>query len=97
MNTKYLEIVKAPVITEKARMLAEQEGKYEFFVDPRANKTEIKQAIEKIFNVKVEEISTINVVPKKRRVGRYSGLTNRAKKAIVKLAEGQTINLGEEE
>ena len=97
MDTKYLEIIKAPVITEKSRMLAEKEGKYEFIVDPRANKTEIKQAIEKIFNVKVEEISTINVVPKKRRVGRYSGLTNRAKKAIIKLAEGQAINLGEEE
>ena len=97
MDTKYLEIIKAPVITEKSRMLAETEGKYEFIVDPRANKTEIKQAIEKIFNVKVDEISTINVVPKKRRVGRYSGLTNRAKKAIVKLAEGQSINLGEEE
>ena len=97
MNTKYLDILKAPVITEKTRALAEQEGKYVFKVDPRANKTEIKQAIEKIFNVKVEEISTINVVPKKRRVGRYSGLTNRSKKAIVKLVEGQTINFGEEE
>ena len=93
MNSKYLEIIKAPVITEKSALLA-QEGKYVFKVDPKANKTEIKMAIEKIFNVKVEEISTINVVPKKRRVGRYSGLSNRSKKAIVKLAEGQTIDLG---
>lgn len=93
MNTKYLEIIKAPVVTEKSAALA-QEGKYVFKVDPKANKTEIKQAIEKLFNVKVEEISTINVVPKKRRVGRYSGLSNRSKKAIVKLAEGQTIDLG---
>lgn len=93
MNTKYLEIIKAPVITEKSSVLA-QEGKYVFKVDPKANKTEIKMAIEKLFNVKVEDISTINVVPKKRRVGRYSGLSNRSKKAIVKLAEGQTINLG---
>ncbi len=93
MNTKYLEIIKAPVITEKSAQLA-QEGKYAFKVDPRANKTEIKMAIEKLFNVKVEEISTINVVPKKRRVGRYSGMSNRCKKAIVKLAEGQTIDLG---
>ena len=93
MNTKYLEIIKAPVITEKSSVLA-QEGKYVFKVDPKANKTEIKMAIEKLFNVKVEEISTINVVPKKRRVGRYSGLSNRSKKAIIKLAEGQTIDLG---
>ena len=93
MNTKYLEIIKAPVITEKSAALAEQ-GQYVFKVDPKANKTEIKNAIEKLFNVKVEEISTINVIPKKRRVGRYSGLTNRSKKAIIKLAEGQTIDLG---
>ena len=93
MDTKYLEIVKAPVITEKAANLGQNEGKYVFKVDPRANKTEIKQAIEKLFNVKVQDVRTINVKPKKRRVGRYAGLTNRSKKAIVTLAEGQTIEL----
>lgn len=92
-DTKYLEIIKAPVITEKSQLLKEA-GQYTFKVDPRANKTEIKQAIEKIFNVKVISIKTINEKPKKRRVGRYTGLTNRSKKAIVKLAEGQTIDLG---
>ena len=92
MNTKYLEIIKAPVITEKSSTLA-QAGKYVFKVDSKANKTEIKEAIEKIFKVKVESISTINAKVKKRRVGRYTGLTNRYKKAIVKLAEGQTIDL----
>ena len=55
---------------------------------------EIKDAIEKLFNVKVKEIRTINVHPRKRRVGRYTGLTNRKKKAIVTLEKGQTINLG---
>ena len=93
MDTKYLEIIKAPVITEKSGVIA-QNGKYVFKVDSRANKIEIKQAIEKIFNVLVQEIRTINVKPKKRRVGRYTGLTNRCKKAIVKLAEGEEINLG---
>ena len=92
MDTKYLEIIKAPVITEKAAVLG-QNNQYVFKVDPKANKTEIKQAIEKLFKVKVEEIRTINVKPKKRRVGRYAGLTNRSKKAIVTLAEGQTIEL----
>ena len=92
-DTKYLEIVKAPVITEKSQN-AQAEGKYTFKVDPKANKIEIKEAIEKLFNVKVKEIRTINVKPKKRRVGRYTGLTNRAKKAIVTLQEGQTIDLG---
>ena len=92
-DTKYLEILKAPVITEKSQV-AQSEGKYTFKVDSRANKIEIKEAIEKIFNVKVKAIRTLNVKPKKRRVGRYTGLTNRAKKAIVTLAEGQTIDLG---
>lgn len=92
MDTKYLEIIKAPVITEKSGNLA-QANQYVFKVDSRANKTEIKLAIEKLFNVKVEAIRTINVKPKKRRVGRYTGLTNRTKKAIVTLAEGQQIEL----
>ena len=90
MDTKYLEIIKAPVITEKSRM-EQENGKYTFLVSPKATKTEIKDAIEKIFKVKVESISTLNVKPRKKRVGRYTGLTNRSKKAIVKLAEGMTI------
>ncbi len=93
MDTKYLDIIKAPVITEKSQM-EQTMGKYTFLVDPKANKTEIKSAIEKIFNVKVKSISTLNVKPKKKRVGRYPGMTNRAKKAIVTLEEGQTISLG---
>ncbi len=92
-DTKYLEIIKAPVITEKSEAL-KANGQYTFKVDPRANKTEIKSAIEKIFKVKVTSIKTMNEKPKKRRVGRYSGYTNRSKKAIVTLAEGQTIELG---
>ncbi len=93
MNTKYLDVIKAPVVTEKAAY-AGQNGVYSFYVDPKSNKTEIKLAIEKLFNVKVMSIKTINVHPKKRRVGRYVGLTNRKKKAIVTLAPGQTIELG---
>ena len=93
IDTKYLSIIKAPVVTEKSQ-IALGEGKYTFKVDPRANKTEIKLAIEKIFNVKVESVRTINVKPKKKRVGRYTGLTNRTKKAIVTLKDGQTIDLG---
>ena len=90
MNTKYLEIIKAPVVTEKSAALAEN-NTYSFYVDV---KTEIKDAIEKIFKVTVEEVRTINVHPRKKRVGRYTGLTNRKKKAIVRLADGQSINLG---
>ena len=92
-DLKYLEILKAPVITEKSQ-IAKSEGKYTFKVDPKATKLEIKEKKKKIFNVKVTSIRTLNVKPKKRRVGRYTGLTNRTKKAIVTLAEGQTIDLG---
>ena len=85
------DIIFAPVITEKTAAM-EAEGKYVFKVDVRAHKTQIKQAIEKAFNVKVESINTMNNHPKDRRVGRYTGKTNRYKKAIVKLAKGSTIS-----
>ena len=69
MNTKYLEIIKSPVVTEKAAVLQEG-GTYSFYVAPKANKTEIKDAIEKIFKVTVVDVRTINVHPRKKRVGR---------------------------
>ena len=93
MDTKYLEIIKAPVVTEKSTKLNQDEQKYVFKVDPKANKYEIKNAIESIFKVKVVGVTTINAKTKKKRVGRYSGLTNRYKKAIVTLADGETIEL----
>ena len=92
MDTKYLQIIKAPLITEKSRT-DEQNGVYTFLCDPKATKTEIKNAIEKLFKVKVVEISTLNTKPKKKRVGRYTGLANKYKKAYVKLAEGMTIEI----
>ena len=85
------EMIFVPVITEKSASM-EAEGKYVFKVDVRANKMQIKQAIEKLFNVKVEGVNTMNTHPKDRRVGKYSGKTNRYKKAIVKLASGSTIS-----
>ena len=87
----YRDIIIAPVITEKAAV-EEQNGKYTFKVSTKANKTQIKQAIEKIFNVKVESVNTSNSHPKKKRVGKYTGMTNKYKKAIVKLAKGSTIS-----
>ena len=90
MNKKF-DIIYAPIITEKSAVMA-NENKYAFKVSPKANKTEIKQAIESIFNVKVESINTSNSHPKKKRVGKYTGMTNKYKKAIVKLAKGSTIS-----
>ena len=90
--SNYRDIIKAPIITEKSSELAAN-NVITFSVDVRANKTQIKQAIEKIFNVKVDSVNTINVKPKKKRVGRYVGKTNKVKKAIVKLKEGSSIEL----
>ena len=88
----YRDVIKAPIITEKTATLSQNGNVVVFSVDPKANKTQIKQAIEKIFNVKVESVNTLNSHPKKRRVGKYTGMTNKYKKAIVKLAEGNSIN-----
>ena len=92
MNTKYLEIIKAPLITEKSRD-REALNQYSFKVSPKANKTEIKEAVEKIFKVNVLDVQTLNMPVKKKRVGRYTGLSNRCKKAIVTLKPGQTIDM----
>ncbi len=88
----YRDIIKAPIVTEKSASLNEN-NTVVLSVDPKANKTQIKQAVEKVFNVKVESVNTINVPTKKKRVGRYAGRTNKVKKAIVKLAEGSSIEL----
>ena len=89
----YRDVIKAPIITEKTSDLTQNNNTVTFSVDVRANKTQIKQAVEKIFNVKVENVNTVNVKPKTKRVGRYAGKTNRVKKAIVKLKEGSSIEL----
>ena len=91
--SNYRDVIKAPIITEKSSDLARNNNTIVFSVDVKANKTQIKQAIEKIFNVKVEKVNTVNVKPKKKRVGRYVGKTNKVKKAIVKLSEGSSIEL----
>ena len=88
----YRDIIKAPIITEKTSDLA-QNNVITFSVDVKANKVQIKQAVEKIFNVKVESVNTVTVRPKKKRVGRYTGYTNKVKKAIVTLKEGSSIEL----
>lgn len=90
--TKYYDIIKAPIITEQSTKLIEGQNKYTFKVDKKANKVEIKKAIEAIFNVTVLSVNTVNVLPKFRRMGKYEGYKSAYKKAIVKLAEGQKID-----
>ena len=87
------DIIKGNIITEKSSDLAQNANTYTFSVDVKANKIQIKQAIEEVFKVKVASVNTVTVRPKDRRVGRYTGKTNKVKKAIVKLKEGSSIEL----
>jgi large subunit ribosomal protein L23 len=87
------DILVRPLITEKTMQLQEADNKFTFEVAKGANKTQVRQAVEEIFNVKVEKVNILNVRPKSKRVGKYSGTTSAVRKAVVKLAQGQTINL----
>lgn len=92
MEMKFYDIVKEPIITEKSMQLKEKFNKYTFKVAKDANKIEIKNAVEALFNVKVLSVNTINVLPKTKRVGKYEGKTSTYKKAICKLADGNKID-----
>ena len=83
----------APLITEKTMKLQAEDNKVTFEVARSANKTQVKQAVEEIFKVKVEKVNIVNVRPRTKRMGRYVGQTSAVRKAIVKLAEGNSIEL----
>ncbi|MBR5239092.1 MAG: 50S ribosomal protein L23 [Clostridia bacterium] len=88
------DIIIAPIISEKSMsMLAEQ--KYTFKVNANANKIEIKKAIEEIFKVEVDKVTTLNVIGKNKRVGVHAGKKSDWKKAIVKLKGTKTIEFFE--
>ena len=87
-------VVKAPVVTEESTIQTESHNKYIFKVDPRANKNQIRDAIEKHFNVGVVAVNTMNYRGKPRRRGRdRQGRRSNWKKAIVTLREGDAIDL----
>lgn len=87
-----IDIIKRPLVTEKKTMLANRNNEYGFEVDRRANRTEIKKAIEKFFGVKVIRVNTMILRDDPRRLGRHSGNRKLWKKAIVKLKEGDTFD-----
>lgn len=89
-------IIKRPILTEKAALMKEKNNKYTFAVDKSANKFQIKHAVETLFNVKVKSVHTSNYVGKRRRVGKYAGYRSDWKKTIVKLGKGQEIQLVDE-
>jgi large subunit ribosomal protein L23 len=86
------DIILAPVVSEKSYSLLD-ENKYTFLVSPKANKTEIKIAIEKIFDVKVVNVNTINRAGKRRRTRSGWGKRPDTKRAIVTVADGQRIDI----
>lgn len=88
-------IILAPIITEKSMYLKEKYNQVSFWVDPSANKIEIKRAVEDLFKVKVVDVQTIRVKGKPKGGFRNPGRTSIRKKAIVRLAEGETIEFFE--
>ena len=86
-----------PIITEKATLASERYNRYPFLVNTKANKVEIKKAVESAYGVKVDKVRTINVRADRSirytKAGIQYGKTNAIKKAIVQLAEGESIDL----
>ncbi len=91
----YLEVIKAPLITEKLDALRETQRTYAFEVDRRASKHDVRTAVEKLFSVHVEDVHTAVVRGKKKRVGAGQGRQSNWKKALVQLREGEKIELFE--
>ena len=89
------EIILRPVVTEKSSIGREEENLVTLAVDPRANKHEIKRAVEQLFEVEVVGVRTMRMPRKKKRLGRFVGHRAEWKKAIVQLAEGQVIEFYE--
>lgn len=88
------DIIISPIVSEKSYASA-QNKQYSFFIDERVNKGEVKKAIEKIFNVKVLKVNTINVKAKPKRLGRSVGKNSKTKKAIVTLGGKDKIDFFE--
>ena len=88
-------ILRIPLVSEKSTSMRINENKYVFKVDKKANKLEIKRAIEEFFKVKVEDVTTMMMHGKPKRLGRFEGRRPDWKKAIVRLKKGETIELFE--
>lgn len=93
MNSPY-DVILKPVVSEKSYALLD-EGRYTFEVAPSANKTEIKQAVETIFDVKVDKVNTLNRKGKRKRFRFEEGRRNDVKRAVVTLREGDEIDIFE--
>lgn len=91
--TDYRDIILRPIITEKTMKMMAEDNKVTFEVAEGANKVLVRQAVEALFKVEVVKVNMQNTKPKTKRVGRYTGKTSAVHKAIVKIKEGQSIDL----
>jgi large subunit ribosomal protein L23 len=89
------EVIRKPLVTEKSNIGHEEQNLVTLAVNPRANKHDIRRAVEELFQVNVLEVRTMRMPRKLRRVGKYAGRKPEWKKAMVRLAEGQTIEFFE--
>ncbi len=89
------DVIRRPMVTEKSTSLRESENQVVFEVDRKANKQEIREAVERLFGVKVERVNTMQMPGKARRFGRVIGRRGAWKRAVVQLAEGQQIDFYE--
>lgn len=87
------EVIKRPLLTEKSTIMKEKHNQYCFEVDPKATKSDVCSAVEKLFNVKVVDVRTMQYFGKAKRVGKFTGRKAHWKKAIVTLKEGMGIEL----
>lgn len=94
-NLRMYQILKSPLLTEKSAIGADKNSQHVFKVASDATKTEIREAVETLFEVKVRSVKTLNVKGKSKRFGSVLGKRNDTKKAIVCLAEGHDINFAE--
>ena len=92
-----MSIIIKPIISEKANYLTDLRGAYSFLVNPKANKIQVKKAIEVLYGVKVSDVRTMIYAPKvsskNTKKGLQIGKTNKLKKAVVKLVEGEVIDI----
>ena len=92
---KVHQIIQRPLVTEKSTLVREERNEVTFAVDPKASKHDVRRAVEELFSVRVEDVRTMRMPRKMRRVGRFIGARPQWKKAVVRLAEGQSIEFFE--
>jgi len=95
-NIKYFDILRQPVVTEKSYAGTGESNQYTFRIARTASKTQVKAAVEAIFEVKVDKVQVINMPSKPKRRGQHDGTRSGYRKAVVRLAEGHSLEMADE-